>query len=106
MQKYKLSVCIPTYNRGEFIGQTIQSIIDAAEGIDVTEIAVSDNSSNDNTREVIEYSRRKFPNLTYFCWDKNMGADRNFLKVVEIASGEYCWFMGSDDRAEKILLVL
>ena len=101
MQKYKLSVCIPTYNRGEFIGQTIQSIIDAAEGIDSIEIAISDNSSTDNTREVIEHYRKKFPNITYFCWDKNMGADRNFLKVVEVASGEYCWLMGSDDRAEK-----
>lgn len=101
MQKYKLSVCIPTYNRGEFIGQTIQSIIDAAEGIDGIEIAISDNSSTDNTREVIEHYRKKFTNITYFCWDKNMGADRNFLKVVEIASGEYCWLMGSDDKAEK-----
>lgn len=100
MQKYKLSVCIPTYNRGEFIGQTIQSIIDAAEGIDGIEIAISDNSSTDNTREVIEYYKKKFPNITYFCWDKNMGADRNFLKVVEIASGEYCWLMGSDDKVE------
>lgn len=101
MQKYKLSVCIPTYNRGEFIGQTIQSIIDAAEGIDGIEIAISDNGSTDNTREVIEYYRRKFPNITYFCWDKNVGFDRNLLNVIEIANGEFCWLMGSDDKIEK-----
>jgi abequosyltransferase len=37
-----------------------------------------------------------------------MGADLNYLKVVEIALGEYCWFLGSDDILEhtaiKIIL--
>ncbi len=39
----------------------------------------------------LKIKRVKF---TYFRWDSNKGADRNFLKVVEIASGEYCWLMG------------
>ena len=29
-----------------------------------------------------------------------MGADYNFLKVVEIANGKYCWLLGSDDIIE------
>lgn len=99
---FKLSVCIPTYNRGSFIGETIQSIIDASNGFEnLIEIAISDNASNDRTKEVVESFRCKFNNITYFCWDNNMGADRNFLKVVEIASGEYCWLMGSDDKIES-----
>jgi len=101
MSKYKLSVCIPTYNRAKFIGETIQSIIDSALGIDGIEIVISDNASKDNTKEIIESFRQQFPNIAYFCWDENMGADRNYLKAVEIANGEYCWLMGSDDNIKR-----
>ena len=101
MSKYKLSICIPTYNRAEFIGETIQSVIDATEGINSIEIVISDNASTDNTKNIVDSYKEFFPNITYFCWDRNMGVDRNFLKVVEIASGEFCWLMGSDDRVEN-----
>jgi abequosyltransferase len=29
-----------------------------------------------------------------------MGLDRNLLKAVELAHGEYCWLMGNDDKIE------
>lgn len=95
----KLSLCIPTYNRGQFIGETIESII--VQATDEVEIVISDNGSNDNTEELIREYQGKFPRIRYFRWDNNVGADRNFLKVIELATGTYCWFMGSDDRAES-----
>ena len=94
-----LSICIPTYNRGAFIGETLESII--SQATDEVEIVVSDNASQDDTRHIVESFRGRFPRITYFRWPENMGADRNFLKVVELAKGEYCWFMGSDDIAEQ-----
>jgi abequosyltransferase len=66
----------------------------------IIEVVISDNASKDNTEEVIDSYRSKIPNLVYFRWDENKGADRNFIKVVELASGEYCWLMGSDDVIE------
>lgn len=101
MSKYKLSICIPTYNREKFISDTIQSIIKNNCELEDIEIVVSDNASTDNTKKLIESFRDIFPNITYFCWDKNMGADKNYLKTIEIASGEYCWFMGSDDTIKE-----
>lgn len=95
----KLSICIPTYNRGDFIAETIQSIIDQATN--EIEIVISDNASVDNTKELVAEFQAIFPNITYFRWSENMGADRNFLKVIELASGTYCWFMGSDDKVES-----
>lgn len=91
----KLSICIPTYNRGNFIGETIQSIIDQAT--EEIEIVISDNASQDNTEAIVQSFKEKFPNITYFRWSENMGADKNYLKAVELAKGEYCWLMGSDD---------
>lgn len=91
----KLSICIPTYNRASFIQETLDSIL--SQITDEIEIVVSDNASTDNTEELIRRYQEKCDHLTYFRWDSNQGADRNYLKVVELARGEYCWLMGSDD---------
>lgn len=94
----KLAICIPTYNRGEFIGELLQSI--AEQLTDEVEVIVSDNASDDNTARVVAEFRDEIPRLIYFRWERNMGADRNFLKSIELASAEYCWLMGSDDALE------
>jgi abequosyltransferase len=96
--QYKLSICIPTYNRAKYLPELLDSIISQVNLENPIEICVSDNASEDHTAELIEKYKRHYPHLVYFRWPKNMGADRNYLKVIEIASGEYCWFMGSDDK--------
>jgi abequosyltransferase len=96
----RLSICIPTYNRADYIGTLLDSI--AAEG-DLgreVEIVISDNASIDGTGEVIERYRQALPNIRYFRSDMNLGADRNFLRVIELATGDYCWLMGDDDIVE------
>lgn len=95
----RLSLCIPTYNRSRFIGETLENIVQQAT--DEIEIVISDNASEDNTEEVVRTYQEKFPRITYFRWDRNMGADKNFLKVIELAKGEYCWFVSSDDCVEE-----
>lgn len=91
----KLSICIPTYNRGAFIVATLESII--AQASEDVEIVVSDNASTDNTPDVIKDFKVKFPRLIYIREDVNRGADANYMNVVAHASGEYCWLFGSDD---------
>jgi abequosyltransferase len=61
------------------------------------EVVVSDNASTDDTKAVVEEFSHRFPAVTYHRWPENMGADRNYLKVIELARGEYCWLFGSDD---------
>jgi glycosyltransferase involved in cell wall biosynthesis len=95
MSNVKLSICIPTYNRAVFLKEALNSIISQATY--QIEIVVSDNASTDNTKDIIEESRNSFAHIQYFRWDENMGADRNYLKVIELAKGEYCWWLGSDD---------
>lgn len=91
----KLSICIPTYNRGALIGKTLESII--AQSTGEVEIVVSDNASTDNTTEVIKAISAKFPRIIYVREDVNRGADANYMNVVAHATGEYCWLFGSDD---------
>jgi len=94
----KLSICIPTYNRARFLGETLDGVIAQATG-DV-EIVVSDNASTDDTEAVVRARQAKFPQLTYFRQTENRGADRNYLQSVASARGEWCWLLGDDDPVE------
>ncbi len=91
----RLSVCIPTYNRAEFLPATLESI--AAQWGDDLEVTVSDNGSTDDTARIVEEYRARLGAVRWFRWESNQGADRNYLKSVEIATGDYCWILGSDD---------
>ena len=91
----KLSICIPTYNFGEFIGETIESIVNQApEGV---EMVVVDGASTDNTQSVVNHWQIKYPGIKYFRLEKRGGIDRDLARSVELASGDYCWLFSSDD---------
>jgi abequosyltransferase len=95
MGDVRLSICIPTYNFGEFTGETLESIIRQAN--DEVEIVVGDGASTDNTAEVVRSYQRHFPRLTYRNFGKKGGVDLDLAKTVELARGEYCWLLSSDD---------
>ncbi len=90
-----LSFCIPTYNRARYIGETIAAIRSQAGGR--VEIVVSDNASEDDTEDVVRRAADGDPLVTCVRQPQNRGADANYLEVVRLARGEFCWLMGSDD---------
>lgn len=91
----KLSICIPTYNRAKYLRQLLESI--SRQSLDEVEVVVSDNASSDDTQQLLREYAGKITHLVTHRWEQNAGADRNYLKVIELANGEYCWLMGSDD---------
>ena len=91
----KLSICIPTHNRAMYIGETLDSII--SQATDDVEIVIVDGASTDNTEETVQGFQKQFPRLRYFRGETNMGVERDTHKTVELAEGEYCWLMTSDD---------
>ena len=95
-----LSICIPTYNRADYLKECLDSVVaqfDGREIRDNVEVVISDNASSDNTCELAEEYCKKFNNIKYFRNNKNVGFDLNVINVVEKANGEYCWYMGDDD---------
>lgn len=91
----KLSICIATYNRGQFIGETLDSILVQMEpGV---EIVVVDGASPDNTPEVMARYVAEHPEIRYFRESVNSGVDADFDKAVGYAKGEFCWLMTDDD---------
>ena len=96
MSGIRLSVCIPTYNFGRFIGETLESIV--RQATEEVEIVVLDGGSTDNTTEVVEGFRDAFPRLRYYRQDFKGGIDRDMAKSVELARGEYCWLFSCGRR--------
>jgi abequosyltransferase len=92
----KLSVCIPTYNRVEYLTKALQSVIEQADPA-LVEIVVCDNDSTDGTAEVVAQIARDYPNLRYIQRELNVGCDRNVIEIGEYSTGEYFWIFGSDD---------
>jgi len=102
MANPRLSICIPTYNRRKYLRDTITSIATQVSAADASriEICVSDNASTDGTEILIHELQSSTPvRIIYSRNETNLGADANYLRAVELASGDYCWYMGSDDTA-------
>lgn len=91
----KLSICIPTYNYGAYIGETLYSIL--SQVTDELEVIVLDGGSTDETSTVIANYQRNYPQLSYYKQDHRGGIDRDIEKVVSLANGRYCWLFSADD---------
>jgi len=93
--KPKLSICIATYNRGKFIGETLDSIL--SQMPPSVELVIVDGASPDNTPEVMAQYLLDHPEIRYYREQENSGIDRDYDKAIGYARGEYCWLMTDDD---------
>lgn len=90
-----LSICITTFNRAQFIGATLDSILPQIS--DACEIIILDGGSTDDTEIVLSEYVRHQRRIRYIRQDTNNGFDRDCDRAVELAHGEYCWLMTDDD---------
>ncbi|AEE16252.1 glycosyltransferase family 2 protein [Treponema brennaborense] len=82
-----LSICIPTYNRVEYLKKSLDSIINSTGFNEFeVEIVVSDNASTDGTREVVLGYSTRHSNIKYFRNEENI-RDKNFPMVISEATG-------------------
>ena len=86
-KKPLLSICIPTYNRCEYLKKSIETIISQKEFSDEdVEIVISDNCSTDDTEIVCKKYTEQYENIKYFKNQENV-RDRNFPLVLSKGSG-------------------
>jgi glycosyltransferase involved in cell wall biosynthesis len=95
MKKYRLSICIATHNRANYISETLDSII--GQLTEEVEVVVVDGASTDPTPEVVKRYCEACEQIRYFRLDAKGGVDRDFCKAVELAQGAYCWLFSDDD---------
>lgn len=91
----RLSICITTFNRSAFLGDTLDSMLSQLD--DDCEIVILDGGSTDDTRQVVAEYERRSRRVRYIRQEENRGFDRDCDRVVELARGEFCWLMTDDD---------
>ena len=93
-----ISVVTPSFNQGDFIERTIQSVID--RGYPRVEHRVIDGGSTDSTLEVLRRYRRERPGELDFVSEPDRGQAHAVNKGFDQAEGEIIGWLNSDDTYE------
>ena len=97
MHRTLISVVIPSYNRADTVGQTIDSILAQKVDADV-EIVIGDDCSTDNAREVLLKYKEQHPDVIRLLFhEKNMGLGANWATCVKACKGKYICNCDNDD---------
>ena len=96
----RLSFILPCYNVERYIADCLISIYSQDLPEDEFEVICVNDCSTDGTRNEIVEIQKQHANLILLDQPKNMysGAARN--RGLEVAKGDYIWFVDSDDRVK------
>jgi len=87
----KFSIIVPSYNQGDFISQTIDSILN--QSYKNVEVLVIDGGSTDSTVEIL----KKYEEKIFWLSEKDKGQTHAINKGVALAKGDIITFLNSDD---------
>ena len=91
---YKVSVIVPVYNVEQYLSDCLESICrQTLKGI---EIIVVNDGSTDNSLSIIESFQQKYSNMKLIN-KKNGGLSSARNAGIDMAVGEYLFFVDSDD---------
>lgn len=101
--KIKISICIPTYNRANYLTRCCDKIVSEVNKLSLEkyiEICISDNHSVDSTEEFSKKLICTNTNITikYHKQPFNTGFSKNLFNVANMSSGQYVFFCGDDDE--------
>ena len=91
----KISILTPSYNQGQYIEQTIQSIF--SQNYPNLEYIVIDGGSTDNTVEILKKYDKQ---ITYWLSEKDRGQSHAINKGIEKCTGVLFNWLNSDDYLE------
>ena len=90
----RTTVIVPTYNRAEFLGEALASLLD--QTLAPSRIVVIDDGSTDDTKAVVESFG---PHLEYR-HQANSGKANALNSVLSTVTEEFVWIFDDDDVAE------
>jgi glycosyltransferase involved in cell wall biosynthesis len=96
MNAPKISVLIPTYNYAHYLPEAIESAL-AQDWTDF-ELIVSDDASQDNSREVVADYAARDRRIRFHAQPANLGMVQNWNWCLSQARGEYIKFLFGDDK--------
>ena len=104
MSAKRLSIIVPFYNVEKYISQCLDSIYSQDIPEDEYEVICVDDCSPDGSRAIVEEYAKAHKNLKLVINEQNrkLGGARN--AGMDVACGEYIWFIDSDDFIEESIL--
>ena len=88
----KITIITPSYNQGQYIEETIRSVL--LQGYPNLEYIIIDGGSTDNTIDII---KKYEPYLTYWVSEPDRGQTHAINKGLTKATGEIIAYLNSDD---------
>lgn len=93
MSKAKVTVGIPTYNRADWLRESIVSVL--SQSYEDFRLLISDNASNDATEETV--ASFDDPRIDYSRSTTNIGMIANLNRIIQLADSDYLVILPDDD---------
>jgi glycosyltransferase involved in cell wall biosynthesis len=91
----RVSIGVPVYNGARYLAVALDALL--AQTYEDFEIVICDNASTDATEEISREYAARDGRVRYHRNPGNIGAARNFVRVFELARGEYFRWASADD---------
>lgn len=95
----KVSVVVPVYNSEKYIGKCLDSILN--QTYNDFEILIINDGSKDNSQQVIDEYKTKFPDKIISIHQKNKGVAITRNESIKKANGQYIMFVDNDDFLDR-----
>ena len=95
----KVSVIIPVYNGEKYLAKTLNSVLNQTFK-DFEVICIND-KSQDNTSEILKEYSQKDDRIMVITNYENVGAARTRNVGIDMAEGEYIYFLDADDYIDE-----
>lgn len=97
-----LSIIIPIYNDEKYLKECLDSCLNQDLPFDDFEIICVDDGSTDSTADILREYEKRFPNIRVHFQEHGKAGGRTV--GLEMARGDYVWFVDHDDLIEKNVL--
>lgn len=99
MNKYNLSIIVPTFNLENEIDKTFESIKKQTIGFENIEVIFVDDESTDSTLTILKNYSNEYDNVKIFSSDENSGYAGKPRNIgIENATSDYILFLDGDDQ--------
>lgn len=93
-----VSIALPIFNEEKYLRETLDSLI--SQKYQNLEILISDNCSEDNTKDICHEYAARDSRISYHRQDSNIGVGPNFISTMQKTKGKYSmWASGHDKWA-------
>lgn len=100
MNKKVLSIVVPSYNAEQYLPETIPTML-SISNLEKLEIIIVNDGSKDNTLDVAQQLKSKYPDTIVIINKENGGHGSTINAGIQIATGKYFKVVDADDWVES-----